>query len=288
MLADKKREPNKICVFFFGTHNYGWVYQSQIYLYVKEDKEYRAKNDPKKLKDAKDEAEKWMDRYQEISEKNVKCSNKNTEPPPQYKKIKSNKIVSKWARSKESEPNICKCRPEDPKPCSNDNNCHNALMKFECDPDLCPAKHKCQNQNFRHGQRYNFQVKKTKSKGWGLYAMEDIPVETFIIEYVGEVVNKDEFDQRFNRAKSNKQKNYYFLQLPDGLYIDAAIYGNESRFINHSCSPNTRTEKWAVFSNGKERIRIGFFTNRAIRKVRLYIFNFYFENLLKCNRYCFS
>lgn len=52
------------------------------------------------------------------------------------------------------------------------------------------------------------------------------------------------------------------------FFIDGAIYGNDARFINHSCSPNTRTEKWTVFNNGKEQSRIGFFADRAILAVR--------------------
>lgn len=148
-------------------------------------------------------------------------------------------------------------------------------MKFECDPDLCPAKNMCQNQNFRRGQQFSFQVKMTQSKGWGLYAMKDIPAEKFIIEYMGEIIDNEEFDQRFNRAKNDKEDNYYFLRLPDGLYIDAAVYGNEARFINHSCSPNVIPDKWTVISNGQEQSRIGFFTDRAIRAVCLY-FQFLF------------
>lgn len=99
VIASKKK-PNHICVFFFGTHNYGWVPQSQIYLYVKEDKEFRTKHEMKKLKDATDEAEQWMDQY--ISEKNDRYSSKNTKPPP-YRKIKSNRVLAKLRDSEYNE-----------------------------------------------------------------------------------------------------------------------------------------------------------------------------------------
>ncbi|XP_055324412.1 nuclear receptor binding SET domain protein isoform X2 [Sitodiplosis mosellana] len=255
-----KKEPNQICVFFFGTHDYGWVSQNQIYRYVHEDKEFRPKNEKGKLKNAMDEAEQWMNRYQEITEKNVKSSNTASKPPP-YKKIKTNRVV---ARFKESEYNECKCRPDDPAPCSIESNCYNAMLNFECDPDLCPAKDKCQNQNFHRGEQFSFQVKMTKSKGWGLFAKEKIPAEKFIIEYMGEVIDSVEFDQRFSRAKANKDDNYYFLTLGQNMYIDAAVYGNEARFINHSCDPNVAPNKWTVYSNGQEQIRIGFFARREI------------------------
>ncbi|XP_055308486.1 histone-lysine N-methyltransferase NSD3-like, partial [Sitodiplosis mosellana] len=165
---------------------------------------------------------------------------------------------------KESEYNECKCRPDDPQPCSIENDCYNAMLNFECDPDLCPAKDKCQNQNFHRGEQFSFQVKMTKSKGWGLFAKEKIPAGKFIIEYMGEVIDSVEFDQRFNRAKVNKDDNYYFLTLGQNMYIDGAVYGNDARFINHSCDPNVAPNKWTVHSNGQGQIRIGFFARREI------------------------
>lgn len=108
-----------------------------------------------------------MDRYQEISEQNVKRSNKNKNPPP-YRKIKTNRVLAKL---RDLEYNACECRYSDPSTCSIENDCHNAITKFECDPDLCPAKNMCQNQNFHRGQQLTFQIKLTKLKGWGLYAI---------------------------------------------------------------------------------------------------------------------
>ena len=43
--------------------------------------------------------------------------------------------------------------------------------------------------------------------------------------------------------------------------IDGTNYGNESRFLNHSCSPNCHTVKWIV--NGEERL--GIFANEFIK-----------------------
>lgn len=108
----------------------------------------------------------------------------------------------------------------------------------------------------------------TPAKGWGLYAKEVIPNEKFVIEYMGEIIDRDEFDTRFNRTKTNMEDNYYFLSLENGLYIDAAVHANRGRFINHSCEPNVTTNKWTVFSNGLGHVRIGFFTNREIKAVR--------------------
>ena len=34
------------------------------------------------------------------------------------------------------------------------------------------------------------------------------------------------------------QKHFYALKLKANYYIDASKYGNETRFINHSCDSN--------------------------------------------------
>lgn len=224
---------------FFGTHNYGWVPQSVIYRYVNEDKKFRTKNEKKKLEEAIDEAEQWMDRYEKMSKKNTKSISKTIEIP-RYHKIKRNKIS---ANLKRIEFIACECRPDDPAPCSIESSCYNATLDFECDPDLCPARDKCQNKDFHRGEQFALELKMTPAKGWGLYTKEVIPNGKFIIEYMGEIIGKDEFDQRFNRTKTNLEDNYYFLSLEDGLYIDAALYGNRGRFINHSCEPNITPNK---------------------------------------------
>lgn len=252
-----------MCVFFFGTHNYGWVSQAQIYLYITGDGDCQVKNATEGLRNAIAEAEQWMKCFEEIDEKSTKP--RNQKPPP-YKKLRTgNKLMAKF---NPGEYNECKCRPDDPAPCSRtESNCENAILNTECEPTLCPAKDKCQNQNLIRGGQFSFQVKMTKGKGWGLFASEEIPVDRFLIEYMGEVIDNVEFDQRFSRALAQKDDNYYFLFLSNNRYIDAKEYGNEARFINHSCDPNAETQKWTVYSNGQEHIRIGFFTKRKILPV---------------------
>lgn len=184
--------------------------------------------------------------------------------PPPYKKIKANKLVAKFQKT---DYNACKCSEDELKPCSAENRCWNVATKVECDPDKCAAKQKCQNQQFRRGTSFAFDVKKTESKGWGLFAKDGIPANSFIIEYKGEVIDDVEFKQRFSRATANIDVNYYFLKLDKNLYIDAKDYGNEARFINHSCDPNSVPIKWSVCTKGSNQTRVGLFALRNIRKV---------------------
>ena len=64
----------------------------------------------------------------------------------------------------------------------------------------------------------------------------------FIIEYVAEVIDPLEF-QRRAKEYDREKKHYYFMALNSEIIIDATHQGNLSRFINHSCDPNTKTQK---------------------------------------------
>lgn len=185
--------------------------------------------------------------------------------PLPYRKIKTNRLVApvKLENLEDSEnQEICKCTASDPNPCGQDSNCLNVHLKTECS-SICPAGERCQNQRFEKRIYSNVKVTLTESKGWGLVALEDIAANTFIIEYVGEVINGEEFDKRFKRMKQNKEELFYFLELEQNLYIDAGPCGNEARFINHSCDPNCFPERWTI--NG--HTRIGLFSLVDIPKV---------------------
>jgi hypothetical protein len=57
--------------------------------------------------------------------------------------------------------------------------------------------------------------------------------------------------------------------------IDACIKGNLGRFINHSCEPNCRTEKWTV--DGE--VCIGLFANRDLIEGEEITFNYNYERV---------
>jgi uncharacterized protein len=75
----------------------------------------------------------------------------------------------------------------------------------------------------------------SKIAGKGVYAMKDIPKETEIIEYDGEIVNKDEGTDRSDTQ--NEKGNFYIFGLNDKQDIDGAK-GGDAKYINHSCDPN--------------------------------------------------
>ncbi|XP_003371827.1 histone-lysine N-methyltransferase, H3 lysine-36 specific [Trichinella spiralis] len=100
------------------------------------------------------------------------------------------------------------------------------------------------------------------SKGIGLKARQDILKDEFIVEFVGEVITSKENCRRNKQQMRWANTHQYPMQLTSGLVIDATSFGNAARFINHSCDPNCRAEKWMV--EGKHRLAI--VANRDISK----------------------
>ena len=81
-------------------------------------------------------------------------------------------------------------------------------------------------------------IEKRRSKihGWGVYATRAIPKNTRIIDYAGEKISSQESLRREYRYI--KRGRLWCFKLTNRTVIDAAVGGNDARFINHSCRPN--------------------------------------------------
>ncbi|KAG9415046.1 hypothetical protein AC1031_008471 [Aphanomyces cochlioides] len=79
----------------------------------------------------------------------------------------------------------------------------------------------------------------------------------FLIEYVGEVITKQELD-----ARAQAHRDLYVVTVNKNTWIDAYSVGNDSRFVNHSCTTNAQLEEWSVSG----LIRIGIFAIEVIRR----------------------
>lgn len=130
-------------------------------------------------------------------------------------------------------------------------------LVYECGPSCrCPPT--CHNRVSQHGIKFRLQVFKTKSMGWGVRSLDFIPSGSFVCEYIGELLEDEEAQERKNDeylfAIGN---NYYDVSRWEGLSktipslqngpsddeeigfaVDALNWGNLARFINHSCTPN--------------------------------------------------
>lgn len=77
-----------------------------------------------------------------------------------------------------------------------------------------------------------WQIKKTKEKGYGVFAKGQIKAGTIIGDYLGKVVDMTQYDL------DDDKKGLYLMYFSD----EASIYPNLKKpgihLMNHSCSPN--------------------------------------------------
>ncbi|XP_062220080.1 histone-lysine N-methyltransferase SUVR5-like [Phragmites australis] len=145
---------------------------------------------------------------------------------------------------------------------------------YECNSS-CNCDTSCQNKVLQKGLLVNLELFRTENKGWAIRAAEPIPQGTFVCEYIGEVVKCDEAMR--NAEREAKIGCSYLFDISSQIdrervqnvgtaayMIDATRYGNVSRFINHSCSPNLDTRLVLVESKDCQLAHIGLFANQDI------------------------
>lgn len=254
----------EFAVRFLGTNDHYWVDRGRCFMYHEGDSVGEKKTTSKSNKEKLYQkgvllANKLHKDHKEIRMK-IQSQVKTAQPvkPPQYVKIKTNKVVGnvKTVDVDTSTISPCECKPNSEHPCSPDSECLNRILMVECDPNTCPAGEKCENQYFEKRIYPSLAPCFTDGRGWGLKVLEDIPKGTFVIEYVGEVIDDEEYQKRLLRKHEEKDENYYFLTIDSTRIIDAGPKGNVSRFMNHSCQPNCETQKWTVMGD----TRVGLFS----------------------------
>ncbi|KAK3693717.1 hypothetical protein B0T22DRAFT_47747 [Podospora appendiculata] len=179
----------------------------------------------------------------------------------------------------------CLQRQKEGKPCI----C--VQLNRECDPVLCKgcgARERadpenalddhlhstgCQNVALQRGVPKRVMLGKSQlpACGYGLFTAEDIAQDEFVIEYVGELITHDEGVRREARRgdvfDETSNSSYLFTLLEhEGIWVDAAIYGNLSRYINHASEYDRKacniTPK-ILYVNGEFRIKFS-----ALREVK--------------------
>jgi len=113
-----------------------------------------------------------------------------------------------------------------------------------------------------------------------LKAEEDVTKGTLVQEYMGEIIDDDEWRRRL--AEYDHDTPVYMFTLDQETYIDASMYGSLARFINHSCDPNCYTQKWQV--GGEERV--GIFANRDIQRGEEFSYDYKFESFGSVMKKC--
>ena len=58
------------------------------------------------------------------------------------------------------------------------------------------------------------------------------------------VISDAQCEKRLWDMKYRGDKKFYMCEITKDFTIDATFKGNSSRFLNHSCDPNCKLEKW--------------------------------------------
>nr|XP_033779442.1 histone-lysine N-methyltransferase SUV39H1 isoform X2 [Geotrypetes seraphini] len=139
------------------------------------------------------------------------------------------------------------------------------LPIYECN-SRCRCGPTCHNRVVQRGIQYDLCIFRTiNGRGWGVRTLQKIRKNSFVMEYVGEIITSEEAERR-GQIYDRQGATYLFdLDYVEDVYtVDAAYYGNISHFVNHSCNPNLQV--YNVFiDNLDERLpRIAFFATQTI------------------------
>ncbi|XP_033127331.1 histone-lysine N-methyltransferase SUV39H2-like isoform X2 [Anneissia japonica] len=112
---------------------------------------------------------------------------------------------------------------------------------YECNK-LCKCSAKCKNRVVQKGRKAPLSIFKTSNGcGWGVKSLKDIKKNSFVMEYVGEVISNEEAERRGQEYDCNGRTYLFDLDYNESdcpYVVDAGKYGNIAHFVNHSCDPN--------------------------------------------------
>jgi SET domain-containing protein len=103
-----------------------------------------------------------------------------------------------------------------------------------------------------------FEVRQSSIQGKGAFATRDIRKGTRLIEYLGQRITWRTADKRYDDEKMGRHHTFLFT-VDDKTVIDAAVNGNDARFLNHSCDGNCEaiTERKRIFIEARKSIKAG-------------------------------
>ncbi|KAK1400370.1 hypothetical protein POM88_010233 [Heracleum sosnowskyi] len=142
---------------------------------------------------------------------------------------------------------------------------------YECGPS-CKCPPSCMNRVGQHGLKIQLEVFKTETRGWGIRSRNFISSGSFICEYVGELLEDKQAEERIGFDE------YLFdIGDEDGYAIDAAKIGNIGRFVNHSCSPNLYAQNVLFDHDDKMMPHVMLFATRKIYPLQELTYNYNYK-----------
>lgn len=88
-----------------------------------------------------------------------------------------------------------------------------------------------------HDDPPSFELRDSPIQGRGAFATRRLTAGIRLIEYTGARLTPAQADERYPDVEGERHHTYLFA-IDDDIVIDAAVDGNDARWINHSCDPN--------------------------------------------------
>ncbi|KAI8900717.1 hypothetical protein BC833DRAFT_519765, partial [Globomyces pollinis-pini] len=136
---------------------------------------------------------------------------------------------------------------------------------YECN-FKCSCPPNCGNRVSQLIPDIEFSIFQTEAAGFSVKSLTDIPVGSFITNYLGELISLAEFT---NRSTSGKNMEYIFeigvsKNNTCEYMVDCFEMGNISRFFNHSCDPNMAVYAVYIDTPDPTRHNLGFYAIKPI------------------------
>jgi hypothetical protein len=149
--------------------------------------------------------------------------------PTGYEQIDENEYTKRTRRKRReakhkssSKRMVCDCSTSEQEramgliPCGAD--CLNRMLLIECGA-RCPCGEFCTNRNFKRRNIAPIEPFRTQGKGWGIRAKIEMKPDTFLVEYVGEVIDMKDFKRRCEKYSKQKNEHFYFMSLQNDLFL---------------------------------------------------------------------
>ena len=176
--------------------------------------------------------------------------------------------------------------------------CHSSGKKLyrACNHNCrCAAEHghhmsRCQRgSSIYKGVTHRLQLFKTKNRGWAVRSLEFISKNSFVSEYVAEIVRSSEnkttpLSSSSSSSSSEEKldydfcegKNLYVLKVDNHHSLDGARLSNISSRYNHQCRDSTLfLARVQCYHHDKDITRMCFFAQRDIQKNEELTFNYW-------------
>ena len=127
--------------------------------------------------------------------------------------------------------------------------------------------------------------KRSHIHGWGLFTKVDLPKDSMIVEYMGEVIRKSVADAREEAYEISGEGSCYMFRLDFNRIVDATKIGCMARFMNHCCQPNAYAKVVAVDTDYGQDNKIVIFSSIDIKAGEEITYDYKFpveDGSLKC------